>query len=110
MVKGSKTSVKINGLRVSVGSWLPTAVWECGRPGNGITDACGGSEGHWNCEDAGRSTGWGCNPIRGAAPTLSPYRNGSAPRPTTICGSLELGSPSYSDRGGLRRGSKRGRE
>src|SRR6516165_8428735 len=58
MVKGSKTSVKINGLRVSVGSWLPTAAWECGRPGNGITDACGGSEGHWNCEDAGRSTGW----------------------------------------------------
>src|SRR5215813_6385854 len=58
MVKGSKTSVKINGLRVSVGSWLPTAAWECGRPGNGITDACGGSEGHWNCKDAGRSTGW----------------------------------------------------
>jgi len=74
---GSKTSVKINGLRVSVGSWLPTAAWECGRPGNGITDACGGSEGHWNCEDAGRSTGWRLQSDP-RVPTLSPYRNGSA--------------------------------
>ena len=73
MVKAGKISAKINGLR----PWIPRS-----QSGSAEGAATGlrmpevDQRDIGTCEDAG--VDGGCNPIRGARPPLSRYRNGSA--------------------------------